>query len=431
MNEALIRRIATWVLVAGAVVIVGGLGFALWQSFSDGARPDTRDLELARVALPAGENGFVVLESVVPMVKWDGDLHMYSWSILRKWDQGKVDVLLAQNEKALELLDKALGMPGFQFPDVKSVPQWNYLTAFQNLARTRAYSSINHWNRKDAHMAFEESFQGMEFARRIENGGGVSVHFVVGVSLEALALNTIVRFVPEASAAHREELRAVLSRLEPFEDHAASFCNGLKTEFASWNRSVDDVVARKIRVWDLLDSGGYGFKPPPVPDFLFQPNTTRTMLAETTRQILREAPLNYGKTSREPGQLEKLDKMSGSELVLSQNVIGRVIYKSTAGQMLYTAVKRYRITTMFATTRALIAVRLYWLDHGKLPATLDDLVPTYLKSVPLDAFDGKPLRYSPVNKVIYSVGRDLTDRGGDSAEGNPDGDRQPTVKIGW
>jgi hypothetical protein len=43
---------------------------------------------------------------------------------------------------------------------------------------------------------------------------------------------------------------------------------------------------------------------------------------------------------------------------------------------------------------------------GRWPAALDDLVPAQLAAVPLDPFDGKPLRYRrlPDGGVIYSVG---------------------------
>jgi hypothetical protein len=53
-------------------------------------------------------------------------------------------------------------------------------------------------------------------------------------------------------------------------------------------------------------------------------------------------------------------------------------------------------------------------DEGRLPATLDELVPKYLSAVTIDPFDGQPLRFHHLDKgyVIYSVGRDGHDNGG-------------------
>jgi hypothetical protein len=63
------------------------------------------------------------------------------------------------------------------------------------------------------------------------------------------------------------------------------------------------------------------------------------------------------------------------------------------------------------------------LDHGTLPSHLDELVPAYLDAVPLDPFDGHPLRLAVKNdhRIIYSVGPDLVDDGGvDMVQGKGD-----------
>jgi predicted nucleotidyltransferase len=60
--------------------------------------------------------------------------------------------------------------------------------------------------------------------------------------------------------------------------------------------------------------------------------------------------------------------------------------------------------------RVLLATHLYRHDHaGKLPPTLADLVPKYLPALPIDPFDGKPMRYDAKKQVVYCLGRDLTD----------------------
>ena len=65
-----------------------------------------------------------------------------------------------------------------------------------------------------------------------------------------------------------------------------------------------------------------------------------------------------------------------------------------------------------AATLALFALELARADTVALPASLDELVPRYLPSVPLDPFDGKPLRYSASKQVIHSVGTDGKDAAG-------------------
>lgn len=65
-------------------------------------------------------------------------------------------------------------------------------------------------------------------------------------------------------------------------------------------------------------------------------------------------------------------------------------------------------------TLAAIALQLYHRRHGGWPATLDQLTPQWLPQVPVDRFDGKPLRYRLVDgqPLLYSVGADRDDDGG-------------------
>jgi hypothetical protein len=67
---------------------------------------------------------------------------------------------------------------------------------------------------------------------------------------------------------------------------------------------------------------------------------------------------------------------------------------------------------------ACLAAERYRQKHGTWPATVADLAPSELSAVPQDPFDGQPLRMRrlPDGVVIYSVGRDMIDDGGNLAK---------------
>jgi hypothetical protein len=75
-----------------------------------------------------------------------------------------------------------------------------------------------------------------------------------------------------------------------------------------------------------------------------------------------------------------------------------------------------RIETACRVVVTAIALKRFQLQHGKLPETLAELTPEFIPSVPIDMYDGKPLRYHPNadrTYLLYSVGEDGTDDGGD------------------
>lgn len=85
------------------------------------------------------------------------------------------------------------------------------------------------------------------------------------------------------------------------------------------------------------------------------------------------------------------------------------------------SVEGRRIASNQAVSTA-AAIEMYAQDYGELPENLHDLVPEYISTVPTDPFDGNELRYAQTAEgyVVYSIGHDLTDDGGeylDSADG--------------
>ena len=61
-----------------------------------------------------------------------------------------------------------------------------------------------------------------------------------------------------------------------------------------------------------------------------------------------------------------------------------------------------------------LAIRLFQQDNGRLPQSLDELVPKYLATVPTDPYADKPLRYRADGNAytLYSIGSDRVDNGG-------------------
>jgi hypothetical protein len=73
-----------------------------------------------------------------------------------------------------------------------------------------------------------------------------------------------------------------------------------------------------------------------------------------------------------------------------------------------------RDTAQLRNAATALAVERFGLKAGQPPATLEELVPEFLESVPIDPFDGQPLRYRLSEKgyVVYSVSLNLKDDGG-------------------
>ena len=77
-----------------------------------------------------------------------------------------------------------------------------------------------------------------------------------------------------------------------------------------------------------------------------------------------------------------------------------------------------------------IALARCKLRTGTLPSNLTALVPDFLRALPRDRMDGKALRYRVLPSggyVLYSVGEDAKDDGGDPALRPGEGSLQPDL----
>ncbi|MEN6424512.1 MAG: hypothetical protein ABFE13_04060 [Phycisphaerales bacterium] len=103
--------------------------------------------------------------------------------------------------------------------------------------------------------------------------------------------------------------------------------------------------------------------------------------------------------------------------------IDGILYKSSilhvAAQMLVPAVARIEVLDSRARAHldlagTALAVERHRLATGNVPGQLADLVPKYMEQVPIDPFDGQPIRYRRTEPgyVLWSVMDDGKDNGG-------------------
>jgi len=152
--------------------------------------------------------------------------------------------------------------------------------------------------------------------------------------------------------------------------------------------------------------------------WLFKPNRTKRLLAEAIRMMIESVPKTYADAT-----LPCLDEPSergawaAVKNWLSVNSLGEHLYRMLLGTVPRMHGPKCRENCVVAATQIMIALRCYSLEHGDLPDTLDELVPDYFDAVPVDDFDGKPMRYSKERRVVYAVGSDLIDNGGIAERG--------------
>jgi hypothetical protein len=104
------------------------------------------------------------------------------------------------------------------------------------------------------------------------------------------------------------------------------------------------------------------------------------------------------------------------QLARAQNQLPKLV-RSAPTLAFGVATNHHHDLALMRSAIVMVAVERYRRAHGQWPTTPNDLVPIYLAKVPTDPYDGAPIRLArfPEGIVVYSVGEDAQDNGGNIA----------------
>jgi len=119
-----------------------------------------------------------------------------------------------------------------------------------------------------------------------------------------------------------------------------------------------------------------------------------------------------------PQRLDAFEAVNNEKEAVMDSVVNRIRYLMSHWTLYFYPKFFADCEASSLAADAALAVELFSRKNGRLPDELDELVPEFMEEVPLDPFDGKPLRYTVREEeyVIYSVGRDRVDDGGEIIE---------------
>jgi hypothetical protein len=230
-----------------------------------------------------------------------------------------------------------------------------------------------------------------------------------------------------------DELKPYLKRLDAFHESDPGYTNALKAEYHSMYSAIEDFQSGRLDIGEMITetpfSRGATSKSPQskAMRMVFRPNQTKHMFYEYYHQVLSQLDLPYS--------LVNHDQLNGNDLrktpahLISANAAGKILFSVAIPTYDSILKNRCRYEASLSATQILIALHHYKEDADDLPDSLTSLVPAYLPAVPLDRFDGKPMRYSKTKRIIYSIGSDLIDSGGDLSDKGSSSSTEPTFAI--
>jgi hypothetical protein len=321
------------------------------------------------------------------------------------WDAAMAEDLLQKNQASLTALTEVENFPKLLTPESVLGEGQSYNEDWRKLSLLLSVREKQLYQNGNVSESFDAMFKHLRLCQQMADAHGGAIVYLAGCANCARVLEAISQSLA-ATNLSPVQLKNYAHELGIMSSNAAPiFVNALKSEYQCDARTLDDFDEGKYVDPHL---GGVYFYPHwwwPV----FNCSKTKALLARNSNELIKCAAIHYKDFDH-----SKFDFRPGLiSWMLSGNAAGQVMAFQLIPMTVATFGTKCNSKIRLDATRTLMALRAYQLTHGKLPERLSDLVPEFLDQVPLDDFDGQPLRYSPENKIVYSVGKNLKDDGGD------------------
>lgn len=405
------KRFLRWSLIAFAgLLVVYLITFAI---LSIQPHVNDADLKPRRASIPDEENAFATLEQAAERIWWPEaktaniaeNVALVDLVKNTNWNTALATKVIANNREALQLLDEAMKRPTVQVPEYqRATDVLPYLSGWRKLAEIAAIRANAEFHAGHEAEAFRQVMNLIRLGRQLQASGGAQIHYLAGSAVKGVGIwrmrdwATRTRLTPPQLAGIIRELGQVPTDGEPLAE-------SLKVEYQVMMTTLLDIRSGRL----VVNEDGTLKRYVPI-KFLpvYNHGKTRRLFSNATRQLLQCVNVPFCQAKR-----PDFEKRPGPlKLILGGNVAGEMSYWLHMPAVDLMIAKRCQEDVDLQTTRLLLAMRSYQLKHARLPASLDALAPEFISSVPLDAFNGESLLYSPEPRVIYSVGENLRDDGG-------------------
>ncbi len=420
-------------LTCGAFGVCAGVWLAGSAYFLVGFR-DAAPVELpAREELAPAENAFPLFKDLALQRQTN-----FNFAVAYRYTRGEtngpavaaeMDALVAAHSNLFTTVSKILACRGVQVPAGEPRAEfWQAgLNAVMPLLRVKAFREAERGETAAAHATVDTMLDFAQFlaASKSVLGCWVGLKNYANMAFEVGSERPIAherdrpwlthlmaraetlegqskRWHAQMSA---EELTAVPEHLERMKGvrRVASLLHGHPASFESrktflrkprpFGKFVEwEELRARCRTSLLLLFAGYA-------DYSFQPNATRRCILEQEKML--QSKLAEPAFDRAYAVSASNGHRLAQPLRPNWYGYGRVCQ----GHWGDTYIRYFESLFNLRARRVLLACKIYRGQKGHLPARLDDLVPAILPAVPLDPYDGKPLRYEPKPGYIWTPGK--------------------------
>jgi hypothetical protein len=254
--------------------------------------------------------------------------------------------------------------------------------------------------------ASEEALKAVRFGNGLVKTDGPMLHHLMAVTIQRIGEDLVKAAVVDAT--DMSLLTEVQESLASLEVSSKQVARVLRIEYLFGKNSpastTEELELMGLGEWERI-----------AVRYVMLPNRTQAEHAQRIRRVVRALEQDWAQAMLACDAIDEefaQARESKVKLLSAPNLGGKFVGFRSWGSAGGLIRKSCGVTAMHRMTVAMLALRRFEGKHGRLPATLEELVPEFLPAVPVDPFDGKPLRWKPDEMWVYSVSGNGTDNHG-------------------
>jgi hypothetical protein len=407
--------------VAIGLCLIGAIGIGIFLATLPDDIPSFDDSHLIRAeeSLPDEVNAFTYYGQAADALAYPEDNETFD-KILngKEWNDEFVEGVLDQNAAAFRFVAEGNRRERCLAPRVTSIDAlMPYVAKWRAIARLLVVKTEHDIRHAKAAAALADVKTLCEFSHRIQADASCLIHYLVAIAVREMSMRSTRDLVHAGllSQDQLEELQGVLEKNPPsiegyilaWQSEYEVFANVVDS-LHSGERIIEDDPSSEMPEWIQRGAAKH----------FLHPNRTKRDMGMMYLELIEQATNSYSNTRVTDvdefvmSRKAAVDNAEGVAKFRVPNPVGTILYAMLLPASQAVVKRKCNTEVSHRATSILIALHRHRMTHGQLPSRLDSLVPEFLPSVPLDSYDGQPMRYAPDIGIVYSVGEDLEDSAG-------------------
>ena len=404
------------VKLAFALIVLFILGITLYiKLIPDIETVDDSYMRIIQREVPEEQNGYLIL--IQAGQRREKFKELEGLKDLRELSPSVAAKVKSKYKERFEIMDRAISLPHTLDPDIASLSYDSPIPPFlsiRQLARMRVALAWLDFQSGKRQKALNEILKVLQVGQLMENSEGTLICHLIGNAIKRDALQMLYYMFSEADIPE-ETIYEWIQNLKNFSENTKSLGISFKYEYRFADILIKNPAELDKLVIDGKRTSHWFLRNSFIRSFIFKPNKTRKSFLDYYRSIIESVGKYYNEINLVEPSFFALNSQWGIvKSFLKGNLIGETIMAITIPNFNTVLERRCYTDLLVESSRLRLALLAYKQKNGNTPKTLKKLVPEYLTEIPADPFDGKPIRYNQEKNILYSVGKNIIDDGGDS-----------------